>query len=166
MSFFNRLKSEYHKILPVYVVAIIEKNSGIFAPRTISVIFAATGNFNKDIDDCHNDVDKWMFLLKHSTRIMNFSDSFQSEVFKRVLEVLKISSFTTEEFDMYYTEEELKAIRQAQDEAAIEYGEKKGFARGKAEAKRETAKNLLALGVDINIIAQATGLTPEEIQAL
>ncbi len=97
---------------------------------------------------------------------MNFSDSFQSEVFKRVLEVLKISSFTTEEFDMYYTEEQLKAIRQAQDEAAIEYGEKKGFARGKAEAKRETAKNLLALGVDINIIAQATGLTPEEIQAL
>ncbi len=152
--------------MPVYVVAIIEKNSGIFVPRTISVIFAATGSFNKNIDDCHNDVDKWMFLLKHSTRIMNFSDSFQSEVFKRVLEVLKISSFTPEEFDMYYTEEQLKAIRQAQDEASIEYGEKKGFARGKAEAQCETARKLLAKGMSIPDIAEVTDLTPEEIQAL
>ncbi len=152
----------------------IEKNSGIFAPRTISAIFADTGNFKKDIADCRDDVDRWLFLLKHSTRIREYSSSFQSEVFQRVLEVLEIGSFTQEEFNMYYTEEELKRIRQTQDDTIRRIGREEGFAEGRAEgraegetyANRQTAKNLLQLGVDIKVILQATGLTMEEIEAL
>ncbi len=151
----------------IYDHTMIEKISGIFAPRTISVIFADTGKFRKDIADCVDDVDRWLFLLRHSTRIREYSHAFQSEVFRRVLEVLEISSFSQEEFNMYYTEEELKKIRQAQDDAIREDAFEEGIAKGRAEGEAmkalETAKNLLELKVDISIISKATGLSGKEI---
>ncbi len=203
----NRKGTKYRDFLPIYVVAIlsenaskgmslyagcrdqviydhtmIEKISGIFAPRTISVIFADTSKFRKDISECVDDVDRWLFLLKHSTRMRDYSDSFQTEVFRRVLEVLEISSFTQEEFNMYYTEEEQKRIREAQDDTVrrlgreegfsegLEKGRAEGIAEGRAEgileANRENARKMLQLGIDVALISQTTGLTAEEIEAL
>ncbi len=187
----NKRGTDYNRLMPVYVVSIlseeaskgmtmyaecknqvifdhtiIEKNSGIFAPRTISAIFADTGNFRKDIGDCVDDVDRWLFLLKHSTRVREYSSSFQSDVFRRVLEVLEISSFTQEEFNMYYNEEEQKKIRQAQDNTIRRIGREEGYAEGRAEEAKQIAQNLLKLNVDLKIISQSTGLSIEEIQAL
>ncbi len=195
----NRRGTEYKDLMPVYVVALlsekaskaidmykecpdqviydhtmVEKLSGIFAPRTISVIFADTGKFKKDITECVDDVDRWLFLLRHSTRIMEYSEEFQSEVFRRVLESLEISSFTQEEFNMYYTEEEQKKIRQAQDATQRRIGREEGLAEGRAEGRAEgetikasqIAKNMLAENMPIAKIATFTGLSIEEIEAL
>ncbi len=199
----NKRGVEYKDLMPVYVVAIlsdkaskgmgmykecrdqviydhtmVEKFSGIFAPRTISVIFADTGKFKKDITECGDDVDRWLFLLRHSERIREYSDSFQSEVFKRVLEVLEISSFTQEEFNMYYTEEEQKKIRQAQDASQRRLGREEGLAEGRAEGREEgraegeagkavqIAGKMLDKGMAIPDIAELTGLSVEEIEAL
>ena len=49
-------------------------------------------------------------------------------------------------------------------------GERIGFAKGRSEGaaqeKREIARNLMRLGLDLAQIRQATGLTPEEIEKL
>lgn len=45
-------------------------------------------------------------------------------------------------------------------------GEAKGKAEGKADAQKETAHKLLALGIELSVIAEATGLSVEEIQKL
>ncbi len=156
----------------------VEKISGMFVPRTISIIFACTGNFRKDISDCFDDVDRWLFLLKHSTRMKDYSDSFQSEVFRRVLEVLEIGSFTQEEFNMYYSEEEQKKIRQAQDETVRRIGREEGFAegreegfaegqaKGREEANRANALRMLAKGMSVEDVSDITGLSAEEIATL
>ncbi len=191
----NRRGVKYRDFLPVYVVAIlsdkashemelyshcrdqviydhtvIEKVSGIFAPRTISIIFADTSKFSKDISDCADDVDRWLFLLKHSERMREYSDSFQTEVFRRVLEVLEISSFTQEEYNMYYSEEEQKRIREAQDDAvredAFAEGKAEGREEGRDEANRETARRMLELGIDMKTILAVTGLSEDDISAL
>ena len=60
-------------------------------------------------------------------------------------------------------------IAYARDEG-MEEGMKKGMEKGREEGSRqralETAGALLRLGVAMDIISQATGLTMEEIQAL
>jgi predicted transposase/invertase (TIGR01784 family) len=56
-------------------------------------------------------------------------------------------------------------IGQARREGLAE-GEAKGKAEGSAEARKEDARRLKALGVAVDIIAEATGLSPEEIGAL
>ncbi|MEK4851396.1 hypothetical protein NST04_16245 [Paenibacillus sp. FSL H7-0756] len=42
----------------------------------------------------------------------------------------------------------------------------KGIAEGKADAQKETAHKLLVLGIELSVIAGATGLSIEEIQKL
>ncbi len=191
----NKRGAKYRDFLPVYVVAIlsgeatkemelyagcpdqviydhtmIEKISGIFAPRTISIIFADTGKFSKDLGECQDDMDRWLFLLKHSERMMEYSDSFQTEVFRRVLEVLEISSFTQEEYNMYYTEAEQKKIRQAQDETVMRIGREKGFAegmeKGRAEGKAEgmaiSISRLLDSGMSVDKVAELLKISEDE----
>ena len=44
--------------------------------------------------------------------------------------------------------------------------ERKGRAEGERNEKLRSAKNLKALGVDVETISKATGLTKEEIESL
>ncbi len=45
-------------------------------------------------------------------------------------------------------------------------GESIGEARGEAKVRKETAINLMKMGMDINFITSATGLSEEEIKQL
>lgn len=49
---------------------------------------------------------------------------------------------------------------------AMDEGEARGLAKGSRQAKLETAKNLLHFGLSVENIAQATGLSQAEIEAL
>ena len=48
----------------------------------------------------------------------------------------------------------------------LEKGREEGREKGREEAKREDAIKLRELGVDLRIIAQATGLSVKDIEAL
>ncbi|KJD47568.1 hypothetical protein QD47_01035 [Paenibacillus terrae] len=57
--------------------------------------------------------------------------------------------------------------RYLHDEASmIEGAKEEGKAEGKAESQAEIARNMLRLGLDIDIIAKASGLSEAEIRAL
>ena len=57
------------------------------------------------------------------------------------------------------------AEKRARYEGRLE-GELRGLEKGREEAKREDAIKLRELGVDFRIIAQATGLSVKDIEAL
>jgi hypothetical protein len=70
-----------------------------------------------------------------------------------------------------------EVIKKAEEEFKMEYvpiwerdaqkiGEKRGEKRGRKEAKLETARKLIKRGVDIDIIAEATGFPKQEIEKL
>ena len=46
------------------------------------------------------------------------------------------------------------------------YDKMNGWEKGPIEEKRENVRNLKKLGVAVDIIFQATGLTPEEIEGI
>jgi len=52
------------------------------------------------------------------------------------------------------------------EERGLERGMKKGMEKGIEKGKIETARNLKQLGVSIDVIVQATGLSEEEVQQL
>ena len=45
-------------------------------------------------------------------------------------------------------------------------GRAEGEAKGRAEGRAEAARNLLRMGLELSQISEATGLSPEEIEAL
>jgi predicted transposase/invertase (TIGR01784 family) len=61
----------------------------------------------------------------------------------------------------YSEEAELRGI-----ERGIERGRAEGIERGKAEMAREMAKNLLANGVSLDIVAKSAGLPLKKIRTL
>ncbi|MBC7474091.1 MAG: hypothetical protein H7263_07340 [Candidatus Sericytochromatia bacterium] len=48
----------------------------------------------------------------------------------------------------------------------LEEGKKEGLEEGKLKEKREIAKNLKSVGIEIESISKATGLSTEEINSL
>ena len=56
--------------------------------------------------------------------------------------------------------------REEEREIALKEGEAKGLSEGLHQKALETAKNLLVLGLSVANIAQATGLTEAEVEAL
>ena len=103
---------------------------------------------------------------------MPFTDN---QFFKDLDEAARFYSMPLTEQEEYEYLQRNRLIRQLNEDFKIKKAEEKGLAKGEAkgreegraegEAKKalETAKKLKELGIDVSIISQATGLSPEKI---
>ena len=94
----------------------------------------------------------------------------QDKIFAEIDEAYR--KFMADPELMYIYEGRLKArldrnsmMGEARDEGLAE-GEAIGIEKGKVEGKVETARNLKLIGVAIDSIVQATGLTKEVVEGL
>jgi predicted transposase/invertase (TIGR01784 family) len=60
----------------------------------------------------------------------------------------------------------MQTLAEQLKQEGIKIGEEKGIKVGEEGKAKETAKNLLEMGIDIDIISKATGLSKEEIEKL
>ena len=106
---------------------------------------------------------------------MPFVDKYP--VFRMLAEIGDLRKLTPEERELY--DEDIKVMRdlyatqkweEEQKRMEIEKGRaevrEQGRAEGRAEGKLEIAKNLLAMGIPMDKVVQASGLTEEQISAL
>ena len=70
-----------------------------------------------------------------------------------------------EERELAFTQGISQGISQGRSEGLVQ-GRSEGIAQGSYQTKIETAKNLLDLGLSIENIAQATGLSKQEVEAI
>ena len=105
-------------------------------------------------------LDMWVaFLTRHELFNRKALPSVpQQTQLDKALTVLEVMGFTSEERDAY--EGKLKWYRT--EASALLRAEEKGVEKG----IKQVAKNFLAAGVDIEIIAKSTGLTIQAIKAL
>ena len=91
---------------------------------------------------------------------------YRKSVFEKLEKIVDIASLSKEERMKY--DESIKVYRD--NLVTLEFAEQKGRAEGKeegrAEGKEETARNLKKMGVSLEIISKATGLSIEKIEAL
>ena len=90
----------------------------------------------------------------------------KSSLFKKLEEIVDIASLSKEERMKY--DESIKRYRDtmAVMEGNMEEGIAKRRAEGRAEGKAEVARNLKSIGIPIDQITLATGLSKEEIEKL
>lgn len=81
------------------------------------------------------------------------------------VELAIVGDATKKGFEMGY-EEGMEKGKMEGIEEGIEKGIEKGKEEGEAQANRENARKMKALGLTTDVIAQVTGLTPEAILAL
>lgn len=144
----------------------------------LTFIYLEMPKFNKSEDELVTMFDKWLFVLRNLSRLMERPAALQDRVFTRLFEAAEIAKFTKEQYEAY--EESLKVYRDWQStivtaeqkgmakglEKGLAEGRAQGIAEGRMEQNIANARSMKLAGLDHEIISQVTGLSKDEIDKL
>ena len=140
----------------------------------LTFVYLEMPKSNKTEQELETLFDKWMFVLKNLSRLMERPAALQERVFTRLFEVAEIAKFSPKK--LYEYEESLKVYRDWNNviDTAIKKGEARGKEEGRLEGKLEgrleekrvIARNLIKAGLPIPEIETITGLSSDEIKNL
>lgn len=147
-------------------VKLVDLGSGKVFYDKLTFIYLEMPKFNKGEEELETLFDKWMFVLRNLSGLMERPQALQERVFNRLFEAAEIAKFDRNE--LYAYEESLKNFRDWHSviSTAEKKAEKRGREEGREEERIKNAQNLKRLGVALEVIAQATGLSEEEIGKL
>ncbi|MGD2086940.1 MAG: Rpn family recombination-promoting nuclease/putative transposase [Candidatus Aminicenantes bacterium] len=128
----------------------------------LTYVFIEMPRFTKEEHELETHFDKWLYFLKNLEDFENIPKILKEKIFEKAFHVAEIANFTPEQLAQY--EESLKNYRDLKGVVDTSYEE--GKAEGIVEGKVEMAKKLKKEGIDIHIIAAASGLSEEEIEKL
>ena len=144
----------------------------------LTYVYVEIPKFDKTEEELVTMYDKWMYVLKNLSRLMERPAALQERVFTRLFEQAEIAKFNASDLKAY--EDSMNAYRDIVN--AINTARKDSFSEGKAEgraegiaegreegmAKRniEIARTMLGNGEAIDKIILYTGLSKEDIKQL
>ena len=121
-------------------------------------IFLELPSFKKEEEECDNDFERWIYVLKNMETLNRLPFKAQKSVFKKLEQIVDIASMSKADRIKY--DESIKKYR---DTLAVMSGQ---WLEGKAEGLQEVAKNMKAMKMSDKQIAAATGLSEETIKSL
>lgn len=124
----------------------------------LTFIYLEMPKFNKTEDELNGMFEKWLFVLRNLSRLMERPKALQERVFTKLFEAAEIAKFTKTEYDNY--EESLKVYRDWKNTIDTE----KKISRD--ERTIEIARKMKLMKYSINEIMTITDLTEKEINAL
>ena len=149
------------------------KDNHVFYDK-LTFIYLEMPKFNKGEDELATMFDKWMFVLRNLSRLMERPASLQERIFTKIFEQAEIARYTPEEYQNYEESKKVLWDNFSTLEYAVQTGRKAGREEGRKEGREEgreqertaTALRMKADGLTPALIAKYTGLTPEEITKL
>ena len=120
----------------------------------LEFVFVEVAKFNKREDELETDLDKWLYLLKNMSTLLERPAALRDRVFGRLFDVAEYARLDDGERKNY-----VEAMNTARDTYnVITYAlEKRTY---------EIAQRMIAKGLDVDTIADLTGLTKEEVAKL
>ena len=144
-------------------------------------IFLQLPCFKKEADECKNDFERWIYVLKNMETFNRMPWAAKNSVFRKLAEVAEVRNLSKEDRIKYdaalrHYRDTLNAMQGAEDKGLkkkLAIGEEKGLAIGLAigeekleRQKREFAKKLMIMGCSYKMIMEVTGLSEEEMTKL
>ena len=189
---------------------LMEATSKKLMTDKLEFVFVEVEKFDKGEDELETDLDKWLYLLKNMSNLLERPERLRDRIFTKLFDVAELAQLDDEdrikyikamntERDTYNQieyaretgheegkaeglKEGLEAGRKEGKEEGIKEGREKGRKEGKEAGRKEGLKegreegskderskiaiNLIRLGASCEIIAQATGLSAEEVSKL
>ena len=147
-------------------VVLAEKDTKEQFSDKLRMIYLQLPLFTKEADECENQVERWIYLLKNMETLNRLPWAAQSAVFKKLESIADVGAMTRSERLQY--DEALKKSRDTISvfEGVRLEGRMEGNAEGRLEEKIAIARNLKSMGMSISDVSKATGLQEEEIKAL
>jgi predicted transposase/invertase (TIGR01784 family) len=124
----------------------------------IELVFVELPKFKKTLDEIETVSDKWIYFLRYASQLQSVPPSMGDEpAIEHAFQVAQQSKLTRKELEIV----EKSQMLLHDNRNALLYAEQ----QGKLKAKLEIAKQLLDV-LDVETIAQKTGLTVAEIESL
>ena len=163
-----------------------EATTGKTMTDKLKFVFIEVEKFSKGVDELTTDFDKWLYILKNLSKLLERPAALRDRIFSRLFDVAEYASLDNIDKQNY-----VKAMTTARDThnqieyakeisleeglsngrvigraEGLEEGLAKGREEGREDAKQQIAINFLQLGTPCEIVAKATGLSVEEVAKL
>ncbi len=132
----------------------------------LTLIYLEMPKFNKTEDELETMLDKWMFVLRNLSRLLERPKALQDRVFKKLFDQAEIAQYSPEERREYEASIKNYWDYYSTMKTAVKKGREEGRAEGRAEERRENAHKMKEDNMPTALIAKYTGLTEEEIEKL
>lgn len=163
-------------------VVLAEKNTVDQFSDKLRMIYLQLPLFKKEADECENQVERWIYLLKNMETLSRLPWAAQSAVFKKLESIADVGAMSRDERLKY--DEALRKYRdtinvfegvrmdglmegrmEGRKEGRKE-GRMEGLMEGQRSEKMENARKMKTYGLALDMIAEITGLSIEEVRGL
>ena len=189
MRYVNEKKDEKGEVLNefsdddlLHIVMLTDRITGKVFYNKLVYFYLEMPKFKKTREELVTMYDKWLFVLKNLSKLMERPKELQEAVFRRVFEIAEISMMSEGEHLEY--EESLNALwditnamedsekkgffkgKEEGEKIGLEKGEKLGIEKGRAESRKETAIAMLKEGMPVDLAAKISKLSIEEVEKI
>ncbi|RAJ22138.1 Rpn family recombination-promoting nuclease/putative transposase [Pedobacter cryoconitis] len=163
-------------------ISLMNTGTGKVFHNGLGFKFLELPKFEKKEDELENELDKWVYLLKHMHSLNQIPKYLDKRVFEKIFNIAEMKKLSPEQQFIHDSilqreEDDYGRIKFAERigtekgrEEGLEQGMEKGLAQGMEKGKYETAlaiaRKMKEENFDIDKIAGFTALSMEEIEAL
>ncbi|GEM56682.1 hypothetical protein B0A58_12180 [Flavobacterium branchiophilum NBRC 15030 = ATCC 35035] len=162
---FDDYETEPEKSEVIHTIKLKNQNGKTFYDK-LTYIYLEMPNFDIKEADLKTRIEQWLYFIKYLEDFQSIPTIFNDAIFYKAFEKAEIAKYNPNELMKY--EDSLKNYRDLKGviDTAFDEGKLEGIQEGILEGKLETAKSLKKLGISIDLIIEATGLSKEEIEKL
>ncbi len=130
--------------------------------RELAFAFIELPKFNKKEHELVTAADKWIYFIKEIRKQTKIPSALAHDEFEEACQAINRLTWPSHELDIY----EKEAIKASVYHSTLETKYEEGREEGREEKQTEIARNLLKCDIRLEIIAESTGLSLEEIKKL
>lgn len=144
----------------IHLFSLRDEHTGELMTDRLRFAFLEVARFNKTKEQCQTFEDRFLFIMKNLPTFVETPELWADDepYFQEFLQEAEFAKMTDRQQEQYLA----RMMHEWDYQNSID------FAMEKGEAKKaiETARRLKQLGVGLDIITQATGLTEEQVRGL
>ena len=160
---------------------LLEKDNFTEYKDDIELVFIELPKFNKDLDECENIEERWLYFIKNARKLDLIPKDIDKEL-EKAFTIASTANMTKDEINLQEKREEFLFIQKNSIEKAkrdgenqgreegirlgLEQGLEKGLEQGKEEEKILIVRNSILQGLDNKTISLITNLSENFIEKL
>lgn len=145
-----------------------EKTSHELMTDRLQYIFLELPNCSKALTDQATVIDNFCYVLHNIGKMEERPEGLDGEIYDLLFNSAEITNFTATEHQKYLedmtTKEDIQRMIAYAEDHGKEEGRAEGEAKGRAEEKTEMALRFLELGVPMETVSKASGISIEELE--
>ena len=165
---------------------LMEATSKKLMTDKLEFVFVEVEKFDKGEDELETDLDKWLYLLKNMSNLLERPERLRDRIFTKLFDVAELAQLDDKDRTNYIkamnterdTYNQIEYARETGREEGHKVGKEEGLKEGKEEGIKEgreegakqksfdIAKRMLEKGIETETISELTGLTEKEISEL